>query len=82
MQNNKSIANRQSKPDTPAKHRRVSQYAETDQDVNNPDGGVPKPLAPNDPEPAQESWPQKQSRIARENEKAYGAGKPEPHSHD
>lgn len=41
-------------------------YAQTDEDTQNPPGGVPKPLAPNDPEPVQESGPQKQARIARE----------------
>lgn len=56
-------------------------FAQTDEDVqNNPNG--PKPLAPNDPEPVQESWAAKQSRISRENEKAEGAGLPPVHPHD
>lgn len=56
-------------------------FAQTDEDVqNNPNG--PKPLAPNDPEPPYESGPQKQARIARENEKAEGAGLPPVFPHD
>lgn len=57
-------------------------YAQTDEDVNNPQGGVPKPLSPNDPEPVQESWAAKQARHARENERAEGAGLPPVHPHD